>query len=102
TELAGIICIDDPLRGEAREVVSGLRAEGVPHLVKLTGDCRRAAENTAAQLGIGEVRSEMLPVDKSEYVRRLTVRRRAVIMVGDGVNDSPALSAASVGVSMRS
>ncbi len=102
TELAGIICIDDPLRGEAREVVSGLRAEGVPHLVMLTGDCRRAAENTAAQLGIGEVRSEMLPVDKSEYVRRLTERRRAVIMVGDGVNDSPALSAASVGVSMRS
>ncbi len=102
TRLAGIICIADPLREEAREVVSALKREGIEHLVMLTGDSRRAAENTAALLGIGEVCSEMLPVDKSEYVRALTERHRAVIMVGDGVNDSPALSAASVGVSMRS
>lgn len=101
-KLAGIICIADPLRGEAREVVSALRAEGLEHLVMLTGDSRRAAENTAAQLGISELRSEMLPVDKAKYVRALVEKRRVVIMVGDGVNDSPALSAASVGVSMRS
>lgn len=101
-KLAGIICIADPLRGEAREVVSALRAEGLEHLVMLTGDSRRAAENTAAQLGISELRAEMLPVDKAKYVRALAEKRRAVIMVGDGVNDSPALSAASVGVSMRS
>ena len=102
TRLAGIICIADPPREEAREIVSALKREGIEHLVMLTGDSRRAAENTAALLGIGEVCSEMLPVDKSKYVRALTERRRAVIMVGDGVNDSPALSAANVGVSMRS
>lgn len=101
-KLAGIICVSDPLRWEAREVVSALRAEGLEHLVMLTGDSRRAAENTAAQLGISELGSEMLPADKAKYVRALTEKRRAVIMVGDGVNDSPALSAASVGVSMRS
>lgn len=100
-ELAGIICIADPLREESREVVSELKAEGLKHMVMLTGDSRRAAENTAAHLGMDDVCSEMLPVDKADYVRSLTEKRSAVIMVGDGVNDSPALSASSVGISMR-
>ena len=101
-KLAGIICISDPPREEAAHVISRLRGEGFSRLIMLTGDSSKAAENTAQMLGIPEVLSEMLPTDKSRYIRRLATSGRTVIMVGDGINDSPALSEASAGVSMRS
>ena len=100
--LAGIICIADPLRAEAAPVVAELRREGIKRIVMLTGDCKKAAENAASKLGITEFRHEMLPVEKSQYVEALAGQQKGVIMVGDGVNDSPALSAANAGVSMRS
>ncbi|MCR5335553.1 MAG: heavy metal translocating P-type ATPase [Synergistes sp.] len=100
--LAGIICISDPPREEAAGVISQLRGEGFRRIVMLTGDSRKAAGNTAELLGITDVFSEMLPTDKSEYIGRLAAEGRTVIMVGDGINDSPALSAAAAGVSMRS
>ncbi len=100
-EYAGIICIDDPLRQDAPAVISELKAEGLKHVVMLTGDGVRAARMTAAEAGITEVRAEMLPQDKAEYVRELSAGGRRAVMVGDGINDSPALSEASVGVTMK-
>ncbi len=100
-KLAGIICIEDPLKREAPAVIAQLKAEGLTHIVMLTGDGRRAAQKTAAQAGIFETCAEMLPQDKAVYIKKLREDGRRVIMIGDGINDSPALSEASVGVTMK-
>ena len=87
-----MICISDPLREEAKEVLSTLRALGVTSTVMLTGDSYRTAAAIAAQVGVDDFRAGVLPVDKAEYVARLRREGHAVLMVGDGINDSPALS----------
>ncbi len=100
-ELAGIIGIEDTLRPEAKAVIEELRNSGIKRVVMLTGDDARTAKNIAAQLGVTEYYAEVLPVDKAAVIQRLQAEGARVIMVGDGVNDAPALSTADVGVSMR-
>ena len=99
--LVGLLCVEDPLRPEAPVVVSKLRALGVKRVLMLTGDASKTAEAVAEATGIDEWRAGVLPVDKAEIVRELQSQGHTVLMVGDGINDSPALSAADVGVSMR-
>lgn len=99
--LAGIICIEDPLKREAPAVIAGLKSEGLKNIVMLTGDGRRAAQKTAAEAGITEICAEMLPQDKAGYIKKMREDGRRVMMIGDGINDSPALSEASVGVTMK-
>ena len=91
-QLAAVICISDPLREEAKEVLSTLRALGVTNTVMLTGDSYRTAAAIAAQVGVDDFRAGVLPADKAEYVARLRRKGHTVLMVGDGINDSPALS----------
>ena len=98
--LSGILCIEDPLREDAVVVAERLRATGVRHVVMLTGDNPRAAENIAAVAGIREFYAQLLPEDKTEAVKRMKPCGR-VVMIGDGINDAPALSAADVGVTLR-
>lgn len=100
--LAGLLCIEDPLRKDARDIVRKLRDSGVEHVVMLTGDNQRIAANVAAEIGIDDVRSQLLPAEKTDIVKFLKNRGGKVVMVGDGINDSPALAAADVGVAMRS
>ncbi len=99
-QLAAVICISDPLREEAKEVLASLRALGITNTVMLTGDSRRTAAAVAAQVGVDEFRSEVLPADKAEYVARLRREGHTVLMVGDGINDSPALSEADAGIAI--
>ena len=99
-ELAAVICIADPLRSEAVEVVRALRELGVSKLVMLTGDSERTAAAIAAQVGVDEYRSEVLPEDKANFVEEERAKGRTVVMLGDGINDSPALSAADVGIAV--
>ena len=99
--LAGIICVEDPLRPEAAGVIKGLRREGVKRVVMLTGDSRKSASHAAALLDLDDYRSQLLPEQKTEYIRALRDKGARVVMVGDGINDSPALSAADVGISMK-
>lgn len=98
--LAGIIGIEDPLRKESADVVARLRARGI-RVVMLTGDDERTASAVAARLGIDEYRAQVLPSDKAAIIRNLQEEGHTVIMVGDGINDSPALSASDVGVTLR-
>lgn len=98
--LAAVICISDPLREEAGEVVQALRAKGFQKIVMLTGDSERTAATIAAQVGVDEYRSEVLPEDKAKYVEKARAQGHTVIMLGDGINDSPALSAANVGIAI--
>lgn len=98
--LAGIVGIEDPLRPEAPHLVERLRREGM-RVIMLTGDDERTAGAVAARLGIAEYRAQVLPADKAGAIRALQAEGRTVIMLGDGINDSPALSAADVGVSLR-
>lgn len=100
-KLAGILCIEDPLRTEAAEVVRGLREQGVKRIVMLTGDGPVTAAAVANAVGVDEWRAQVLPADKADIVRQLQAEGGKVVMVGDGINDSPALSAADVGVSLR-
>ena len=100
-ELAGVICIADPLRPEAREALAALRELGVTRLVMLTGDSARTAAAIAAQVGVDEFHAEVLPEDKARFVEEQRAAGRTVMMIGDGINDSPALSAANVGVAIR-
>ena len=99
-ELAAVICISDPLRSEAREVIQRLRELGVRKTVMLTGDSERTAAAIAAQVGVDEYHAEVLPEDKARFVEEERAAGHTVIMLGDGINDSPALSAANVGIAI--
>lgn len=99
-QLAAVICISDPLREEAKEVLSTLRALGVTSTVMLTGDSYRTAAAIAAQVGVDDFRAGVLPADKAEYVARLRREGHTVLMVGDGINDSLALSEADAGIAI--
>ena len=99
-QLAAVICISDPLREEAKEVLSALRALGITSTVMLTGDSRRTAEAIALQVGVDAFRAEVLPADKADYVARLRREGHTVLVVGDGINDSPALSEADAGIAI--
>ena len=99
-QLAAVICISDPLREEAKEVLSALRALGITSTVMLTGDSYRTAAAVAAQVGVDDFRAGVLPADKAEYVARLRREGHTVLMVGDGINDSPALSEADAGIAI--
>ena len=101
-ELAAVICIADPLREEAADAVKVLKALGIKKTVMLTGDSERTAAAIAAQVGVDEYRSEVLPEDKANFVEAERKAGHAVIMLGDGINDSPALSAADVGIAVNS
>lgn len=98
--LSAAICISDPLREEAREVLSALRNLGVKKLVMLTGDSPRTAASIAEQLGVDDFRAGVLPADKAEYVAAMRREGHTVLMVGDGINDSPALSEADAGIAI--
>ena len=98
--LSAVICISDPLREEAREVLSALRNLGVKNLVMLTGDSPRTAASIAEQLGVDDFRAGVLPADKAEYVAAMRREGHTVLMVGDGINDSPALSEADAGIAI--
>ena len=99
-QLAAVICISDPLREEAKEVLSALRALGITSTVMLTGDSYRTAAAIAAQVGVDDFRAGVLPADKAEYVARLRREGHTVLMVGNGINDSPALSEADAGIAI--
>lgn len=98
--LSAVICISDPLREEAREVLSALRGLGVKNAVMLTGDSPRTAATIAEQLGVDDFRAGVLPADKADYVAALRQGGHTVLMVGDGINDSPALSEADAGIAI--
>lgn len=100
-KLAGMICLDDPVRPEAREVIADLKAAGIKNVVMLTGDGEAAAARVAWELGIDEYRSQVLPEDKAAVIEEYKANGHRVIMVGDGINDSPALAAADVSVAMN-
>lgn len=99
--LAGIISIYDPLKPEAKHVINNLREIGFKKVIMLTGDCENAAGHIANELGIDDYKAGILPEDKAEYIRRLKAKGKKVVMVGDGVNDTPALSSADVSISMQ-
>ena len=98
--LAAVICISDPLRAEAAAALDALRQFGVRKIVMLTGDSERTAAAIAAQVGVDEFRAEVLPEDKARFVQAERAQGHTVVMIGDGINDSPALSAANVGVAI--
>ena len=98
--LTGALCISDPPRPEAEEAVKQLKEAGITNIVMLTGDSAKAAEITAQKLGISDFRAQVLPEDKHRYVQQLKEHGHRVIMVGDGINDAPALAAANVSVAM--
>lgn len=100
--LAAVICIEDPLRQEAREVVDALHELGIKRLVMMTGDNEKNARMVAQAVGVDEYHAEVLPEDKAMFIRQEHEAGRKVIMIGDGVNDSPALSEADVGVAIGS
>lgn len=98
--LAAVICISDPQRREAREALAALRALGISNTVMLTGDSRRTAAAIAAEVGVDTFRAEVLPQDKARFVAEHRAAGHTVIMVGDGINDSPALSEANCGIAI--
>ena len=100
-KLEGIICIDDPVREEAKYVIEELKSLGIENVIMLTGDSESGAKASAKALGITEYKSQVLPEDKSRIVKELKDEGKTVIMVGDGINDSPALAMADVSVSMK-
>lgn len=99
-ELAAVICIEDPLREEAAAVVNSLKRAGIGKVVMMTGDSERTARSIAARVGVDEYYSEVLPEDKAGFIEREKEAGKKVIMIGDGINDSPALSAADVGIAI--
>lgn len=99
-ELAAVICIEDPLREEAADVIEILRKSCISKIVMMTGDSEHTAAAIARRVGVDEYYSEVLPEDKADFVEKEKAKGRKVIMIGDGINDSPALSAADVGVAI--
>ena len=99
-QLAAVICIIDPLREEAPKVIEGLKKAGISKVVMMTGDSERTAASIARKVGVTEYYSEVLPEDKAKFVEKERAAGRKVIMIGDGINDSPALSAADVGIAI--
>ena len=99
-KLAAVICIEDPLRPEAPKVVKALRKAGFTQIVMMTGDSDRTAKAIATRVGVDKYYSEVLPEDKAKFVEEAKAQGRKVLMVGDGINDSPALSAADVGIAI--
>lgn len=99
-QLAAVICIADPLRKEAEAVVNSLKKAGISKVVMMTGDSERTASAIADRIGADEYYSEVLPEDKAKFVEKEKTQGRKVIMIGDGINDSPALSAADVGIAI--
>ncbi len=99
-QLAAVICIEDPLREEVAPVVAALRKAGFDKIVMMTGDSERIAGSIASKVGVDEYYAEVLPEEKADFVKRERAAGRKVIMVGDGINDSPALSAADVGIAI--
>ncbi len=99
-QLAGVICIADPLRENAKDVIRSLKELGISKIVMMTGDSYKTAESIAAEVGVDEFYAEVLPEDKASFVEREKAKGRTVVMVGDGINDSPALSAADVGIAV--
>ena len=99
-KVVGVLGIEDPLKAGVREAIADLHALGVKHVVMLTGDSERTAERIAREAGVDEFKAELLPEDKYAYVERIKGEGRHVAMVGDGVNDSPALGLADVGLAM--
>ena len=99
-KLAAVICIEDPLRDEAVEVIRELRKAGLSKIVMMTGDSERTAKAIAKRVGVDEYYAEVLPEDKADFCEREKAAGRKVIMIGDGINDSPALSAANVGIAI--
>ena len=99
-KLAAVICIEDPLRDEAADIVTKLKELGIKKTVMMTGDSRRTAEAVAAAVGVDEYYCEVLPEDKATFIRREHTAGHRVIMIGDGVNDSPALSEADAGIAI--
>ena len=99
-KLSAVICIEDPLRDEAAAVVTSLKKAGISKVVMMTGDSERTASVIAKKVGVDEYYAEVLPEDKAAFVEREKAAGRKVIMIGDGINDSPALSAANVGIAI--
>lgn len=99
-KLSAVICIEDPLRDEAAAVVNSLKKAGISKVVMMTGDSERTASVIAKKVGVDEYYAEVLPEDKAAFVEREKAKGRKVIMIGDGINDSPALSAANVGIAI--
>mgnify|MGYP002189471921 FL=1 len=100
-ELVAVVCIEDPLRKEAADVVRALKATGLEKVVMMTGDSEKTAASVARRVGVDAYYSEVLPEDKAKFVEQERASGRTVIMIGDGINDSPALSAANVGIAIR-
>ena len=100
-ELAAVICIEDPLRPEAADAVAMLKEAGIRKVVMMTGDSERTARSIAARVGVDEYHAEVLPEDKARFIEEEKEKGHKVIMVGDGINDSPALSAADVGIAIQ-
>ena len=101
-QLVGVICISDPLRPEAAAVLNGLRALGIRNTVMITGDSERTAAAIAKQVGVDRFFAEVLPEDKANFVQQAKAEGHTVVMIGDGINDSPALSAADIGIAINS
>ena len=101
-QLVGVICIADPLRPEAASVLRQLHKLGIRNTVMMTGDSYRTAEAIARQVGVDQFFAEVLPEDKANFVQKAKAEGRTVVMIGDGINDSPALSAADIGIAIHS
>ena len=101
-QLVGVICIADPLRPEAAQVLNSLRALGIQNTVMMTGDSERTAAAIAKQVGVDHFFAEVLPEDKANFVQQAKTEGHTVVMIGDGINDSPALSAADIGIAINS
>lgn len=101
-QLVGVICISDPLRPEAAAVLNGLRELGIKNTVMMTGDSERTAAAIAKQVGVDRFFAEVLPEDKANFVQQAKAEGHTVVMIGDGINDSPALSAADIGIAINS
>ena len=101
-KLAAVLCIFDPVRDEARDVINELHKMGISNVCMMTGDNKKTARSVASHLGIDDYMAEVLPEDKAEYVKSMRSKGHKLIMVGDGVNDSPALSEADVGIAIES